>query len=108
MLTNIEIISQIRSALKPLLTGSKLILFGSRARGDHRPESDVDLLILFPDEVGGTEMARRQLEISQRLMELELSWGMKIDVSPVMLTDSAYRRQITPFTRNIDKEGILL
>lgn len=26
----------------------KIILFGSRARGDHRPDSDVDLLVILP------------------------------------------------------------
>ena len=27
----------------------KIILFGSRARGDAHPDSDIDLLVLFPD-----------------------------------------------------------
>ena len=27
----------------------KIILFGSRARGDAGPQSDIDLLVLFPD-----------------------------------------------------------
>jgi nucleotidyltransferase-like protein len=27
-------------------------LFGSRARGDHRPDSDIDLLVVLPDGLG--------------------------------------------------------
>ena len=27
----------------------QIILFGSRARGDERPDSDIDLLVLFPE-----------------------------------------------------------
>ncbi len=32
-------------AFQPL----KIILFGSHARGDDRPDSDIDLLVVFPD-----------------------------------------------------------
>jgi predicted nucleotidyltransferase len=31
--------------------GSKVILFGSRARGEERPDSDLDLLVIEPNEV---------------------------------------------------------
>ena len=37
-----EIVAKIIEAGKPL----KVVLFGSRARGDHRPDSDIDLLIV--------------------------------------------------------------
>jgi predicted nucleotidyltransferase len=40
--TAIEVARAVQSALAP----DKVILFGSRARGDHRPNSDVDLLII--------------------------------------------------------------
>ncbi len=35
-------------ALRPLLT--RLFLFGSRARGDWRPDSDYDLLVVMPEK----------------------------------------------------------
>lgn len=37
-----EITNKLVAAVHP----DKIILFGSRARGDHRPDSDVDLLII--------------------------------------------------------------
>ena len=40
--TAIEVARAVQSAMAP----DKVILFGSRARGDHRPNSDVDLLII--------------------------------------------------------------
>src|SRR3954468_16852360 len=39
-----EMIRRIVERFDPL----QIILFGSRARGDHRPDSDVDLLVVFP------------------------------------------------------------
>lgn len=37
-----EIIRRVVGAVRP----EKIILFGSRARGDHRPDSDIDLLVI--------------------------------------------------------------
>jgi uncharacterized protein len=52
-------------------------LFGSRARGDHRPDSDIDLLVVLPDGLppGGytLQAARRPL----------LGGGAPVDVFPV-------------------------
>jgi len=40
-----ELVATIVGAVHPLA----IILFGSRARGDHRPASDADLLIVMPE-----------------------------------------------------------
>lgn len=40
----LDVVEQIKTKFKP----HKIILFGSYARGDIRPESDVDLLIVMP------------------------------------------------------------
>lgn len=37
-----EIVRRVVEATRP----EKIVLFGSRARGDHRPDSDIDLLII--------------------------------------------------------------
>lgn len=39
----------------------ELIIFGSRARGDHRPESDVDVLMVSPDFEGVPVYRRSKL-----------------------------------------------
>ena len=41
----------------------KIILFGSHARGDARPDSDVDLLVLFP-EVDNPYQRAEQLHVA--------------------------------------------
>jgi predicted nucleotidyltransferase len=42
-----RIVQRIAEALEP----EKIILFGSRARGDAREDSDADLLIVVPDGI---------------------------------------------------------
>ncbi len=51
----------------------RVILFGSRAKGNYRPASDIDLCLDAP----GLDL-RRQLEIETRLDDLLLPW--KIDI----------------------------
>ncbi len=41
-----EVVDRIVSEFSP----SKVLLFGSRARGDARPDSDVDLIVVWKDE----------------------------------------------------------
>lgn len=41
-----ELVRRIVDGFAPL----RVILFGSRARGDNRPDSDVDLMVVIPDE----------------------------------------------------------
>ena len=40
----------IAQAVQDEMPGARVILFGSRARGDHRPNSDTDLLVIIPDD----------------------------------------------------------
>ena len=43
-----------------------IYLFGSRARGDHEPDSDLDLLVVVPDPVG--DRRQRQSELQDALV----------------------------------------
>jgi len=46
-----ELIDQVARKLAAATPGSKVILFGSRSRGEERPNSDVDVLVIQPGEV---------------------------------------------------------
>ena len=53
-----KVINQFKEGLKKIY-GDKIhsiLLYGSRARGEERPDSDIDILIVLKDEFNYSEM----------------------------------------------------
>ncbi|MGQ0664298.1 MAG: nucleotidyltransferase domain-containing protein [Pseudomonadota bacterium] len=44
-------LTRLLARIVPALQPERVYLFGSRARGDHRPDSDYDLLAVVPDDM---------------------------------------------------------
>lgn len=100
-----EIIQAIREILKHVAPDAKAILYGSEARGDAGPDSDVDLLIL----VDGDKMTLAEEEaITLPLYELELKTG--VSISPLVMLRKLWENRPfkTPFYINVMNEGIVL
>lgn len=57
-MTEQEVLTQVTELLVEAAHPRRIILFGSRARGDARPDSDLDLLVI-EDEPFGPERSRR-------------------------------------------------
>jgi uncharacterized protein len=82
-----------------------VILFGSRARGDHRADSDVDLAIIAADGV-----ARRRVAM-QAYESLAAVVGRSVAVDIVVLTPSiieAERDLVGSVARAVAREGVSL
>lgn len=99
-----EIIRRIVDTLHRIAPNAQTILYGSEARGDARPDSDIDLLILLDDSEQLT--AERELEITRHLYEVEVDTG--VIISPMIMLRRIWESVTTPFTINVKKEGIVL
>lgn len=62
-----------------------MAVFGSVARGDDRSDSDIDLLVDIPEDMGLITLARMEQEIADAL-------GVSVDVAPARLLKSEVRR----------------
>lgn len=101
-----DIISKIRDLIKNTVPDAKAILYGSQARGDARPDSDIDILVLLPDSFSRQEFVTKKLDISGKLYDLSLA--SNIDISPLILGENMFQERKTPFTVNVINEGIRL
>ena len=98
------IVDRIAKILHQVAPDGKAILYGSEARGEARPDSDIDVLIILPDD--HEAYARRKIEITESLYDVEIATG--VSVSPLIVLKSFWERMKTPFTYNVAKDGILL
>lgn len=100
-----EIVNEIREAIHKVDPNATAILYGSEARGDARPDSDIDVLIL----VDGDKLSpKRADEYVTPLFMIE--WKTGVIVSPrVMLRKNwEHRPIVTPFYLNVKNEGVEL
>ena len=96
-----EILFKIKNAVSELDPDARIILFGSRARGDSGKESDWDLLILT--SIPANEENKRN--IRNHLLDIELETEQAIST---LIHHNDYWRNysITPLYKVIEKEGI--
>jgi predicted nucleotidyltransferase len=78
-----------------------ILLYGSFARGQSTPESDVDLLLLFPNAIRPSAEIRR---ISGILADINLRYQVLISIVPT--TKHQYLHAQEPFWNNVRREGV--
>jgi predicted nucleotidyltransferase len=100
-----EIVEKAKQAIRSVEPDAEIILFGSEARGDARPDSDIDLLVLLS---GDKKSVDRELEISGQTMLLEIETGVNISPKIYLKKDWENRPFVTPFYLNVMREGIVL
>jgi predicted nucleotidyltransferase len=99
-----HIATRIRTEIKRIDPKAKVVLFGSRARGDAKKDSDWDLLILIDS------LNIRELEdlFRDKIYDLELETGEIISMFVYNNKDWTSRHKITPLYKSIKKEGVVL
>jgi uncharacterized protein len=102
-------LSPILNRLKQDLTdlyGDRLLhltLFGSQARGDAEPGSDIDVLVVLKSPVNPGEEIKRT---GQAIADLSLHHDVVI--SCLFMDETQYQTRNGSLLRNIRKEGVLL
>ena len=76
-------------------------VYGSEARGDARPDSDIDLLILV-DKPQVTD--RDEDVIFAPLYQIELETGVLIN--PIIVARNEWGKRVSPFYLNVENESI--
>lgn len=100
-----EILQAIKTTAKQIMpSGTRVILFGSQARGDAREDSDWDILILLNKEKLDNS---DHDNYSYPLFELE--WNINAQIHPMLYTTKDWlKRKFSILYKNVEQEGIEL
>ena len=99
------ILSKCRDAVLTADPSAKIILYGSRARGDAGKESDYDLLIIVQNEV----TLQKEDYYRNLLFPIELETGAVLTV--IVIDETSWNSSLymtMPFYKNVRHDGITL
>lgn len=84
----------------------KVILYGSYARGDFAPDSDVDIMLLL--DLSEADLKAYSQELAY--MTYDFNMDHDLDIQPIAQNESHFDRWIEnyPFYTNVHNEGVIL
>src|SRR5215813_7049111 len=97
-----SILSRFRAAVEEIYGDrlERVVLYGSRARGDHRPDSDYDIAVFIKDSGTLTDELERLASLSTGIL---LDTGVVISATP--FNAGAYHMR-TGFMHDLRKDGL--
>lgn len=99
-----EYVAKVRGIYEEKL--AKVILYGSYARGDNTPESDIDIMILVN---GGHDAARAGNDaLASMTYDFDMEHDVYVEYSARSKRHFDYWRKANPFYQNVSREGIVL
>ena len=102
---DLVLLRRCKAAIELVAPGAKVILYGSRARGDAAEDSDYDLLVI----VDGKADADVRQRIRDAIFPIELETGAVLTLNAYSSAEwSMPIMEVTPYYKNIEREGVLL
>lgn len=97
------ILSELRQRLEALYRERlvKLVLYGSQAREDAEPDSDIDVLVVLADAVSPCEEIARSIDDVA-----EVSIKHNVVVCCVFVSEDQFERERSPLLLNVRREGV--
>jgi predicted nucleotidyltransferase len=98
-----SVLQQLRAGLLALYGDrlDRVLLYGSRARGDAEPDSDVDVLVVLAGDVDPVaEIAATEYLVA------DLSLANDVVLSCVFLSVEEYQDEADLFVRNVQQDAI--
>lgn len=100
-----ELLRQVKTAVHTLAPNAEIILYGSRARGTARTDSDWDFLILLPSPAD----KKLETQIQDRLYDVELETNSVL--SSIIRSKQEWRSAryaVLPLRQQIEQHGVPL
>ncbi|MFT7033272.1 MAG: putative nucleotidyltransferase [Cyclobacteriaceae bacterium] len=94
----------IRENISDIDPNAEVILYGSRARGEEKKDSDWDVLVLTSYPVN----IQKERIFRDHLYDLELETGEPFSIFVYSESDWHMKQRVTPFYTNVTNEGITL
>ena len=98
-----EILKRIRNGIIEHDPKAEVYLYGSRARGDNRKDSDWDILVISPIEKITFDY---ESDLRDPIVDLELASGEIISLLVYSRNEWFGKQAISPLFSNVSKEGI--
>jgi len=98
-----EILRRIRKGIIKHDPKAEIYLYGSRARGDNRKDSDWDILVISPNEKITFDY---ESELRDPILDIEIDSGEIISLLVYSKSDWVGKQAVSPLFKNVSKEGI--
>lgn len=103
-----RVVSVFIERLRGFYDVSEVIMFGSRARGDNKPDSDLDLAVVLNGQRG--DFLDTKLDMAGIAFDVLMETGVLVQAFPVWEDDLAHPERFPNpgLIQNIAREGIRL
>ena len=98
-----KITNKIKDGFSELPFDTEVWLYGSEARGDARPDSDIDILVLLDKQTIDADDEDAVFKITY---PIELETG--VIINPVIRSKKQWESRVTPFRINVEHDRVML